>query len=210
MYTRRRFLASSAGIAMLSGCSGLTSDAPDDAVQELPHPTRGDNSAPVTIGLHEDFGCPHCHDFNDIVLPKIESEYVSSGDALIEFYDFPVPVTDWSWPAAESARAVQYRSDDETFWTYAKSLYDNQSQLGHDLFSEAASNLSLDGESVVTDTKENRFRPVVSSSREIGEARGASGTPYVVVNGSHVTPSEDSSSMEEYGDDVLNAISDEL
>jgi protein-disulfide isomerase len=176
------------GLAVsLAGCTD--SNIPEDAVQELPAPTLGSDDAPVTVEIFEDYGCPHCATFNERVKPSLISNYISTGKAKLEFHDYPVPVTEWSWPSAMAARSVQDRADDEAFWDFSQVLFDNQSRLGYALFRETANELSLDGAGVVADARNNMYRPVVQNDYDYGQSKGVSGTPTVFVAGQLVRPS---------------------
>lgn len=194
--TRRRALAGLSGTLLmgLAGCTDTT-EVPDDAVEDLPAPVLGNQeTASVTVQVFEDFACPHCKNFNANIAPTIISNYVEEGHATYEWHDYPIPVSDWSWPAAMSARAVQDRAESSTtFWQYKQVLFDNQKSLSHELFREGGNELDLDGASIVEDTKDNRYRPVVQADRDQGEQAGVSGTPTVLVEGQIVRPDENQS-----------------
>ena len=201
---RRRFLGG-AGAALTVAIAGCTDSIPDDAVEDLPAPTQGVDDAPVTVEIFEDFGCPHCKEFNAEISPKLTENYASNGNAKIEFHDYPVPVTDASWPAAMCARAVQDRTGDEDFWTYAQYLFDNQGQLGWNLFREAANELDLDGDAIVRDGRDNKYRPVVQADYDYGDSIGVSGTPTVFVEGERVSPPE-GGTYDDYYQSIATAI----
>lgn len=71
------------------------SDELDDLIAELPKSRTenggyvlGDPDAPVTLIIFEDFGCPHCQNYHEIVVEFIET-YVASGEASLESRIFP-------------------------------------------------------------------------------------------------------------------------
>ncbi|MFA1611031.1 DsbA family protein [Halobellus rubicundus] len=197
--TRRSYLAALSGAVALgstAGClggSGGNSALPDgcdvgtlDSVSSLPRPALGPSDASVTVDVFEDFTCPHCQTFTQSVYPKIKSNYVDPGEIRYRFFDFPIPVSDWSWFAASAARAVQDRSDAETFFAFAKGVYENQDRLadeGYQVVHDLADDLGVDGCAVAGAANQEPYRPVVESDRELGRERGVPGTPAVYVDG---------------------------
>ncbi|MGQ4556215.1 thioredoxin domain-containing protein [Halobellus sp. GM3] len=197
--TRRAYLAALGATTTLgstAGClGGSGSDAlPEgcdvgtlDAVSSLPRPALGPEDAAVTVDVFEDYACPHCRTFTQEVYPEIKSNYVDAGDVRYRFFDFPIPVNEeWSWAAASAARAVQDRSDDETFFAFAKGVYDNQDRLGDDgyqIVHDLASDLDVDGCEVAAAAEQETYREVVEADRQAGSDRGIPGTPAVYVDG---------------------------
>ncbi|MFB6089541.1 MAG: thioredoxin domain-containing protein [Halobellus sp.] len=197
--TRRSYLTALGGAVALgstAGClggSGGGSPLPDecdvgtlDTVSSLPRPALGPSDAPVTVDVFEDFGCPHCQTFTLSVYPKIKSNYVDAGKIRYRFFDFPIPVSDWSWLAASAARAVQDRSDAETFFAFAKGVYENQERLadeGYQVVHDLASELGVDGCVVAGAANQEAYRPVVEADRQRGVERGVPGTPAIFVDG---------------------------
>lgn len=198
--TRRTYLAAVGGAAVLgttAGClgsGGSASAIPDgcdvgslDAVSSLPRPALGPEDAPVTVDVFEDYACPHCKTFTQETYPEIKSNYVDSGEVRYRFFDFPIPVDEeWSWKAASAARAVQDRTDAETFFAFAKGVYDNQSRLseeGHQIVHDLANDLGVDGCPVAAAAEQEPYRSVVEADRQEGMDRDVPGTPAVYVDG---------------------------
>ena len=195
--TRRTYLTAvgAAAVGATAGCLGGSASAlPEgcdvgelDAVSSLPRPALGTDDAPVTVDVFEDYACPHCQTFTQEVYPELRSKYVDPGEVRYRFFDFPIPVDDeWSWRAASAARAVQDRADAETFFAFAKGVYDNQGQLsdeGHQIVHDLAEDLDLDGCAVAAAAEQEPYRSVVEADRQGGRDRGVAGTPTVFVNG---------------------------
>lgn len=197
--SRRALLAATGGaLAATAGCLGSLPGSSgggkpscdvgeQETVQELPHPTLGPDDAPVTVDAYEDFACPHCATYSTDIFPRIREDYVSSGDVRYRFFDFPLPVNEqWSWGGAIAARAVQDRTDSETFFEYAEALFESQDQLtssGHQLVHDAAENHDVNGCEVMTAVEQDTYRPVVEASRQRATDNGYSSTPTVVVDG---------------------------
>lgn len=197
--TRRRYLAGVAatGVAGLAGCGGSSGDAtttrdPEDAGEPattpesglLPAPTLGPEDAPVTVMAFEDYACPHCREYSLETFPEIRSEYVDAGDVRYEFHDLPIPVNQESRRAASAARAVQDTVGNAAFWTYSKSLFENQRSLSPSKYAELAGSVGADPDTVQTAAVERTYQDTVQADRQRGVEMGISGTPGIVVNGS--------------------------
>lgn len=210
--TRRAYLATTASALALgtagclggsggNGASALDCDVPQrEQVESLPAPAIGPEDATVVVDGWEDFACPHCATFSLEVLPKIESNYVSEGIVRYRHHDFPLPVNEWwSWKGASAARQVQNEADDEAFFDFTHTLYENQSEFsGGDAETKLstlkglADDAGLDGCSVATAASRDRYRPLLEAERtDAADDRGFRGTPTVLVNGQQVSPSWD-------------------
>jgi protein-disulfide isomerase len=196
--TRRSYLAAvgAAAVGSTTGClgGGSASALPDgcdvgelDSVSSLPRPALGPTDAPVTVDVFEDYACPHCRTFAREVFPQIRSTYIEPGEIRYRFFDFPIPVDEaWSWRAASAARAVQDRTDAETFFAFAKGVFDNQSRLseeGYQAVREVADGLGVDGCTVAAAAEQEPYRSIVEADRQEGMAREVPGTPAVYVDG---------------------------
>ncbi|QOS11414.1 thioredoxin domain protein [Haloferax gibbonsii] len=211
--TRRAYLAATAGALTLgtAGClGGGSGGSGDDAVaaigcevpardtvDSLPTPVIGAEDASVVVDVWEDFACPHCATFAVEVAQQLRSEYVSEGVVRYRHHDLPIPVDDWwSWKGASAARAVQDEADDETFFEFAHTLYENQSEFtGGDAegslstLRSLADDADLDGCSVAAAASRERYRPLIEAERtEAVDERGFQGTPTVLVDGEQVAP----------------------
>ena len=49
----------------------------------------GSPYAPLTIVMYYSLTCPHCHDFQEKVLPEIKTEFIDKGLVRFVFRDFP-------------------------------------------------------------------------------------------------------------------------
>jgi protein-disulfide isomerase len=203
MQTSRRALLASAGVAVATtagclgsitgGSSGGGGSANTDCdltaratVDSMPAPSLGADDAAVTISSFEDFSCPHCRTYHLEEFPAIESELVGD-DVRYEHHDLPIPVSEqWSWAVAGAARAVQDSTDDETFFDYAKRMFENQGSYSMSLLDSAADELGADGCDVRAAAENGRYRPVLEADRRRGVDMGVQGTPTVFVNGTEV------------------------
>lgn len=199
--TRRALLAATVGVAGLGGgCLGGGSDGSTDdcdvadepAVTDLPTPTLGADDADVTVAAFEDFACPHCATYSLEEFPEVRSELIDGGTVRYEHHDFPIPVDErWSWQAASAARGVQDETDDETFFEYARALFENQGDFSPALLTDLADDAGAPGCAIQADALDETYRPVLEGDREAGIDRGVQGTPTVFVAGRSVDPTYD-------------------
>ncbi len=220
--TRRQVLAAggAVGFVGLAGCtgSGSTPTTADQADGEngngngggngggetptarLSPPVRGDPEADVTLAVYEDFGCPHCRDYNADGYPELAEAFVDPGRVRYEHRALPIPVLDpESFEAASAARAVQDRHGDGSFWAYANALFSNQEVLGSEtpaLYADLASELGYDGKPVRTAAVDQAYADTVESDRQRGIDAGVEGTPGFVVNGEVVADGFGDSTVE--------------
>lgn len=216
MRTRRDVLATTGavGAGLLAGCAssggngddggdttGSTTtrdlidvDVPDNPdvtpVESLPTPVRGDSDAAVTVQVFEDYACPHCATYATEVMPRLVENYTQPGEIRYEHHDFPLPVSEeWSWAAANAARAVQDALDDAAFFEYTHTLFAHQDAYvgagatGYDYLATVAADLGADATTVVRAAKGGKYDPVLKADRQHGRDMGVRGTPTVFVNG---------------------------
>jgi len=213
MRTRRDVLATAGalGAGLLAGCTSrgsgsdestgstttsdlLDVDVPEDpdveTVDSLPTPVRGDPDAAVTVKVFEDYACPHCAHYATEVMSEIVSNYTEPGKIRYEHHDFPLPVSEeWSWAAANAARAVQDALDDAAFFEYTETLFAHQDAYvgagaaGYDYLGTVADELGADATTVVRAAKGGAYDPVLKADRKTGRDMGVRGTPTVFVDG---------------------------
>lgn len=203
---RRRLLKTGAGALALglAGCSsgnggggtdteGGDGDGNDggggDATpaDALGAPVAGSADASVTVMSFEDYGCPHCARYNERVYPKVESEFISSGDIRYEHRDFPLPVTSWSRPMAYAARSVQAQAGHNAFYEFSKGAFAKQDQHSESLVKSLASDAGADGGQTVSDMNAKAYKSVVDADKQKGKDMGVRGTPTVFVGDTQVS-----------------------
>lgn len=185
--TRRGFLATSAIASVaLAGCSDDASLDPD-AIDSGDRPGLGDESAPVTVTVFEDFACPHCRQFNAQLKPEIERRYVESGDVRYLHADFPIPVDEtWSYAVGSAARAVFEEAGNDAFWAFATSIYERQGSYSFDTVESVAEETADVGETARSAAENDSHRDYLDADRDRGERWGVNGTPTVFVDDEQV------------------------
>ncbi|MFB6130213.1 MAG: DsbA family protein [Salinigranum sp.] len=195
--TRRGYLAAAAGTAAgLAGCIGGAAGpsgggncpaAKSGKVKTLAAPVIGDPEADVTVAAFEDFACPHCKHYSLETFPPIRKQFVDTKKVRYEQHDFPIPVNKkWSWAAGNAARSVQEQTDDATYFEYAHSLFENQTDYSMSLLGDLADRVGATPCAVRAAARDDTYKPVLESDRQDGIKKGVRGTPTVFVNGKPV------------------------
>lgn len=145
-------------------------------------PRIGDPDAPVVIVEFSDFQCPHCADFHTNTFPALRSLY---GDRVRwffvnRFYSGPHPQAQGAAIAAECANR-QGR-----FWEYAAELFERQSELGPDLFVQAADQLGLDRAAFDQCREDPAIAAEVGADQVEADRLDIGGTPTFIVNGRRI------------------------
>ncbi len=89
-------------------------------------PTRGGQSAPVTIHIVSDFQCPFCSRVEP-TLAQLDAQ--NPGRIRWVWHDYPLPFHQNAMPAAEAAREVRRQLGDAAFWRFHDMLFENNRDL---------------------------------------------------------------------------------
>jgi protein-disulfide isomerase len=182
---RRRDVLAGAGAVVFAGLAGCSGDSGSTT---LPPPVLGDPDGDVVIRVFSDFSCPHCQTFHLETLPVLEKRVLAEGGVRLESYDFPLPLTDWSWTVPQAARAVQDLGGTEAFWAYSSRVYEHLGRYSVALLEELAGEVGVDGGTVRAAATDGQYRSVVEADRAYGLELGVSGTPAVFVGDRQVQP----------------------
>src|ERR1700683_4432749 len=100
---------------------------------------QGRLTAKVALIEYSDFQCPFCGKFAREILPSLVKKYVDSGDVLLIFRNFPLPIHPLARPAAEAAVCADQQGK---FWEAHEAFFDDQNHLG-DLIRALPSDVGL-------------------------------------------------------------------
>lgn len=186
--SRRAVLALSVGtVGSLAGCSVPFLGGPDppgctgDQITDLPAPASGPDEAPITVAIYTDFDCPHCRDFFTEAYPTVRDQ-IPADTARFVHHDFPIPVSEWSYPVASAARAVQDSRSAAAFWEFSEQAYQNASEYSTELLERLARETGTDPETVRRASEKLPYCRLLKQERKDGSDRGVEGTPTVFVN----------------------------
>jgi protein-disulfide isomerase len=157
--------------------------APEPPAYEIAaddQPSKGAQSAAVTVVKFTDYQCPSCAAAH----PFLERLAAEMGDRVrFVIRDFPLEQHADAFKAAEAAEAAREQGK---YWDYVAVLYRNQSALGVEKLKQYASVLGLDRARFDAALDSGKFSERVRRDLEDGRRIGVSGTPTFFVNGRRV------------------------
>ncbi|MFN7940892.1 MAG: thioredoxin domain-containing protein [Thermoanaerobaculia bacterium] len=141
-------------------------------------PTRGPESAPVTIVEFSDFQCPFC----SRLIPILDEMRHDFGDKIrLVFRQYPLKeIHPLATKAAEAALCAKEQGK---FWEMHDALYANQQKLAVEDLKATAAALGLDAPAFAICLDEGRMSAAVASSVFEGRRLGLNSTPSLFVNG---------------------------
>lgn len=151
----------------------------------------GDESAPTTVAVYEDFQCPICHDFEtatrDQLSAALDDGRIKIEYRMVAFLD-RASSTDYSSRALNAAAVVLDTSGQDVFVTFHDLLFDNQPAEGSaGLSDDELVAFAVEAgaeESAVRDGIENEdFGQWVINATDQMSKDGVNGTPTVFVDG---------------------------
>jgi protein-disulfide isomerase len=192
----RRQLFSVAGIAVL-GTAGVIAagsllrddndSTPVTSTAGIPITERikGIATAPVTIVEYADLQCPVCARFSQTIEPQIETAFIATGVARLEFRHFAFLGKE-SLRAAESCECA---AEQGAFFTYRDALYaaqngENRGAFNDNALRRLASEIGLDTRAFDDALASGRHTGTVTRQTAEGKAMGVKATPTFIINGS--------------------------
>jgi len=141
-------------------------------------PTKGPETAPITIIEYADYQCPYCTRAL-ASLKQVEEKY--AGKVRIVFRDFPLFQIHPN--AAKAAEAGACANDQGKFWPMHDRLFANQTKLAVADLKQHATDLGLDAAAFGTCLDSGKHAAEIKKSVEEGQRYGLSGTPSFFING---------------------------
>jgi protein-disulfide isomerase len=153
-------------------------EPPRVKIESLDGPTKGPESAPITIVEYADFQCPYCTRAL-ASLKQVEEKY--AGKVRIVFRDFPLSQIHPF--AAKAAEAGACANDQGKFWPMHDKLFANQTKLAVTDLKQHATDLGLDAQAFGACLDSGKHADGIKKSVEEGQRYGLSGTPSFFING---------------------------
>ncbi|MCG8423202.1 MAG: DsbA family protein [Proteobacteria bacterium] len=138
-------------------------------------PFSGAPDAPVKLVEFYDYGCPACKEYEPLLKEAVEP---FSGEVVLYYKQFPLPVHPDSRPAAQAALAAQKQGK---FEEMHRLLFEKSHQHKKSDLQAHAKALGLDMGKFETDF--NAAAAVVQAHITEGDAAGVDGTPTLFING---------------------------
>jgi protein-disulfide isomerase len=140
-------------------------------------PSKGSQSATVTVVEFTDYQCPSCA----AAQPTLERLIAEYGDRVrFVVRDFPLQMHADARKAAEAAEAAREQGK---YWDFTAILFRNQSALKPEQLKQYAQVLGLDLAKFGAALDSGRFADAVQRDLNDGERVGVTGTPTFFVNG---------------------------
>lgn len=150
---------------------------PTYAITTDDQPTRGNQSATVTVVEFTDYQCPSCAQAQ----PMVESLMREYGDRVrLVVRDFPLERHPDSFKAAQAAEAARAQGK---YWEYTALLMQNQKALDAAHLKEYATRLGLDRQKFDAALDAGQYAEQVRRDIQEGDQIGVAGTPTFFVNG---------------------------
>jgi protein-disulfide isomerase len=140
-------------------------------------PSRGPESAPITIVEFSDFECPYCARAEPTV-KEVLAQY--PGKIRLVYRDFPLPMHTRAPKAAEAAHCA---GDQGKYWEMHEKLFANATKLEVGDLKGYAREVGLDAGKFEKCLDSGEKAKVVETHRKAGEDAGVSGTPAFFING---------------------------
>ena len=147
-------------------------------VTDADHSEGGDAKAPVTLVEYGDYECPACGE----AYPIVKAVQKHFGRRLrFVFRNFPLTQIH---PEAESAaETAEFAAGHGRFWQMHDALYENQDQLGPQLYLALAERLGLSGTALSQALADGAGREKVRDDFRGGLSSGVNGTTTFYING---------------------------
>jgi protein-disulfide isomerase len=153
----------------------------------------GGDAAAVTLVEYGDFECPDCgHAYP--ILKRVQHRL---GDRLrFAFRHFPLgDIHPHAEHAAEATESVAALGGPAAFWAMHDLIFEHQHALDDASLARYAGQAGVDGEKVLADLREGRYRKLVRASFIDGVRSGGNGTPTFFIDGVRYDGDRDEESM---------------
>ncbi|MCC6544095.1 MAG: DsbA family protein [Nitrospirae bacterium] len=136
----------------------------------------------VKMTIFFDFFCPHCHQFDSVVVPLLLREY---GDKLkVTFTGYPIIYEDSVIPveAYELAKA-EGKGEEMKTAIFDAIYYQRKDGANHDVLISIAKTIGMNGEKFQKNLESGVMKKTVLEGRELAKSYGANSTPTVILDG---------------------------
>ena len=164
-------------------------------------PTFGSPAAKVTLIAFTDYQCPFCSRAEATVV-QLQKDYGKNLRVAIK--NNPLPFHPQAAPAAHAALAALEQGPDK-FWAYHHRLFEEQAQLGPELYETLAKEAGLDVKRFKADLLSNRqrFGSLIRDDQALALKIGAHGTPTFYINGRVLTGAQPADAFRKLIDEEL-------
>ena len=145
----------------------------------------GDSTARVWFIMVSDFQCPYCKEFHDASFAALEHDYVASGKVRMAFVNYPLPMHQNAWPAAEVAMCAGAQG---RFWPIHDALFVGQHSWAErqppgPALDSIARTVGVDPAALDKCVSAHLARPLIQADVDRSEKAGVNSTPTVIIGG---------------------------
>ncbi len=147
---------------------------------------QGNVNAPCTLVEYGDYQCPHCGHAYPIV-KRVQHHFRQQ----LRFVFRNFPLVQAHAEAESAAEVAEFAGSKGKFWEMHDLLFENQNQLGDELYAELSLKLGIDPAETAEALDSEAFTDRVRSDFTGGVRSGVNGTPTFFINGRrHNGPAE--------------------
>lgn len=137
-------------------------------------PRLGKRDAKIGLVEFSDYQCHYCQHFHQAILPKFKEVYIDTGLAQYIIKDFPLKTHQHSLSASLAANCAGAQGQ---YWAMQDGLFENQGQLGANLYQQLARQLKLDNKRFSACMQNRLQQHEVFDDINYGRGLGVKGTP---------------------------------
>lgn len=136
----------------------------------------------VKITIFFDFFCPHCHQFDSVVIPLLEREY---GKKLqITYVGYPIIYADSVIPVEAFELAKDEGKGEEMKNAIFDAIYYKRKEgANYDVLTSLAQSIGLNAEKFRKRLESGEKKKSVLDGKELAKSYGAKSTPTVIIDG---------------------------
>ena len=167
-------------------------------VKDQGFPSKGPESAPVTIVEFSDFECPYCSRVN----PTLDQVVDRYGDKVrLVFRQFPLSRIHPN--AQKAAEASLCAGEQGKFWQMHDVMFRDQRNLGVAALREKAATVDVEMDPFNECLDSDRYADAVAADLEEGATLGVTGTPAIFINGRFLSGAQPFEEFSKIIDDEL-------
>ncbi len=144
-------------------------------------PATGAPAQKIVLLEFSDFQCPYCAKAHT-TLKQFMATHQNQVTLVYKF----LPLTQIHPEAMSSAKAAWAASKQGKFWEFHNALFENQNKLGEPLYTATAKALNLDLKRFDQDRNSEAATAAIQKDVDMAEKIGATGTPFLVMNGEFI------------------------
>jgi protein-disulfide isomerase len=160
-------------------------------------PSQGPKDAPIVMIEFSDFQCPFCKRARATVKQVLDTY---KGKVHYVFRDFPLSFHKNAPKAAEAANCA---NEQNKYWPYNETLWENQQAIGIDDLKGYAKKIGLDEKKFSECLDSGKMSAEIQKDIQDGSNAGVSGTPAYFINGVFISGAQPFEKFKEVIDEEL-------